>query len=92
MSISKRVVDGQEELIIRNEPHISEAVLGALIELLKGIPDVSNLQATLVQMETICVKYASEEFALWESEQQELLYLHEFLRKIRYRQRGDTIE
>ncbi|MFT2011554.1 hypothetical protein ACMA1I_22980 [Pontibacter sp. 13R65] len=56
MSISRRVTDSQEELIIRNEPQITEAVLGALIELLKAIPDVSDLQATLVQMETICVK------------------------------------
>jgi hypothetical protein len=92
VSISKLVVDGKEEFIIRNEPHISEAVLAALIELLKEIPDVSDLQATLVQMETICVKYASEEFTLWEYEQKQLLFLHEFLRKIRYRQSGDTIE
>ncbi|WP_187261327.1 hypothetical protein [Pontibacter beigongshangensis] len=92
MSISRRVTDGQEELIIRNEPQITEAVLGALIELLKAIPDVSDLQATLVQMETICVKYASDEFTLWEEEQKQLLFLHEFLRKIRFRQSGDTIE
>jgi hypothetical protein len=45
-----------------------------------------------VQIETICVKYVSEEFTLWEEEQKQLLFLHEFLRKVRYRQRGDTIE
>jgi hypothetical protein len=92
MSISKQIVDGKEEFIIRNEPMISEAVLGALIELLKNIPDVSDLQLTLIQMEAICTKYASEEFTLWEYEQKQLLFLHEFLRKIRYRQSGDTIE
>lgn len=92
MSISKIIIDGKEEFILRNEPHISEQVLGALIELLKAIPDISDLQATLVQMETLCVKHASEDFALWEEEQKQLLFLHEFLRKIRHRQSGDTIE
>ncbi len=92
MSISKIIVDGKEEFIIRNEPMISEAVLGALIELLKGVPDVSDLQSTLVQMEALCVKQASAEFTLVEEEQQQLLFLHKFLRKVRHRQIGDTIE
>lgn len=91
MSISKTIVDGKEEFIIRNEPLISEAVLGALIELVTEL-DVSDLQATLVQMEQLCVKHASAEFALWEYEQKQLLLLHEFLRKIRHRKHGDTID
>jgi len=91
MSISVQVVDGKEEFLIRNEPYISEAVLGALIELLKNIPNISDLQLTLVQMEAICTRHASEEFTLWEYEQKQLLFLHEFLRRIRHRQSGDTI-
>jgi len=92
MSISKRITDGWEELVIRNQPELSEAVLGALIEFLSQVPDVSKLQQLLHHMEATCKLHASEKFALWEKDQEQLLYLHEFLQKIRFGQSGDTID
>lgn len=92
MSISSRIVEGQQELVIRNQPEITEAVLGALIEFVTQVPDVSVLQQLLHQMEATCKLHASPDFTLWEQDQEQLLYLHEFLKKVRFGQSGDSID
>lgn len=90
MSISKNIVDGKEELIIRNQPQITEKTLDALIQFMDNV-DIAFLQEVLNQMYALSKLYASEDFFFTENEEKMLLFTQITLRKLRHHQSGDTI-
>lgn len=83
MSISLREENGQQVIIIKDQPQLTENTLGALIELVDGLDGhtymiqryLDNLEATAL--------IAGEDRHKWEEEFMLMQFLRDFLIRIR---------
>lgn len=82
MPITRTEENGQPVFIIKDQPQLNEATLGALIEFIDGVEDPNYLLNYLANLESNALLY-TEDRDRWEKEFEMMQYLRDFLMTIR---------